>query len=972
VQYTFPFLPKPDVGFSSLLMLNLRLDVKLAKMVICGCINAVTNSYLKQQVIFFCKILGEGKLRILESKKSAVVAIAILAFSMMTSVMLAPAANAHYPAWEIPTHAYINVAPNPVGVGQRVLVIMWIDRVFGPDAGLGNNWRFHGYELTITNPNGTSTKQNFGEIADPTSSQPTYFTPDQAGTWTFNFTFPGQKYTQYAGAYNPNSILVNDTFLASSASTTLTVQEEKVPILGPTPLPTEYWTRPIYGENPSWFVISSNWLGTGSPVEACVDSGVIGAYGANSLFSGAALNRYPGDAIGPLTSHVMWTKPLQQGGVVGGDNFIVQGDTYFEGSAYCQRYDNPIIMDGILYYQAPIGYDYPATGGGGTGQGDGTYAVNLQTGQQLWESDVIPAGQLSFGYIYDAQNPNQKGVMQPVLFTSNFGQAYDAYTGIYLFNVTNVPGGVVTMGPMGEHIKYVVSNDYLAEWNSSGIWNWNIIVGGGAPNPAVSNFNLTTTSYDFATGTFVTRTVAYYNTVNGNTPQCYDWNVSLPSTVPSSFTQVAAFYGNMLLCMNGSLSGLGIDVLSGVVSHDKPYTYFAINLNESRPGYKLGDLLWMHNVDPAPNNVTVLLGPADPSTGVFTEGYKETMQWVGYSLVNGSRLWGPTASQASLDYFGNPITPLIQAQLAYGKLYSSGYAGILYCYDLKNGSLLWTYGNGGPGNSTRSTNSPFGDYPTFINAVGNGIIYLVSSEHTVSTPIYKGAKARAVNATDGSEIWTISGYTGEFASMSYAIADGYATWFNGYDNQIYVVGRGPSATTASAPDVSVAYGTPVVIKGTVIDISAGTKQDEQVGRFPNGVPVISDANMGDWMGYVYQQQPIPADAVGVNVTISVLDPNNNMYDVATATSDTSGFYSATFVPQVPGRYTVIVSFAGTNGYWPSHAETALNVLQEVPPTAPPTAPPASLADIYLLPISIAILVVIIVAAIVIVLMLRRR
>ena len=38
-------------------------------------------------------------------------------------------------------------------------------------------------------------------------------------------------------------------------------------------------------------------------------------------------------------------------------------------------------------------------------------------------------GALSFGYIYDAQNPNQKGVQQPILFTSDFAQAYDALTG---------------------------------------------------------------------------------------------------------------------------------------------------------------------------------------------------------------------------------------------------------------------------------------------------------------------------------------------------------------------------------------------------------------------------------------------------------------------------------------------------------------------------------------------------------------
>ena len=57
--------------------------------------------------------------------------------------------------------------------------------------------------------------------------------------------------------------------------------------------------------------------------------------------------------------------------------------------------------------------------------------------------------------------------------------------------------------------------------------------------------------------------------------------------------------------------------------------------------------------------------------------------------------------------------------------------------------------------------------------MGNGIIYTVASEHTINTPIYKGALERAVNATTGAEIWTISGYTGEFSAMSYAMADGY-------------------------------------------------------------------------------------------------------------------------------------------------------------------------------------------------------
>ena len=417
----------------------------------------------------------------------------------------------------LPTYAYINVAPNPTGVNQRVLVIMWLTNLFSPESGIGNNYRFHNYILTITPPNGTKDVINFPVVNDSTSAQDYSYLPTQAGQYNFNFTFPGQPFNEYAhdtqvvtlfGVHEPEPYL-NDTYLPSHASTNLTVLSTPIPAYPTTPLPTSFWTRPIYGENPNWYTIASNWLGSGSPVEPTAGTGAIGAYGANSLFTGAALNRNPGDAVGSLISHIMWTKPLQQGGIVGGNNFLIQGDSYFEGSAYIQRYDNPIIIDGILYYQAPLGYNYPIPS---TGSGGGTYAVNLVTGQQLWYNPNIPAGALSFGYVYDAQNPNQKGVIQPVLFTSGFGQAYDAWTGTYLFNVTNIPsGGPLTMGPNGEVINYIVQGTRLLEWNSSNLWNWNVETGGGAPTPNTGTFNVT--SINLATGKPVTAT--YHNTVNG-------------------------------------------------------------------------------------------------------------------------------------------------------------------------------------------------------------------------------------------------------------------------------------------------------------------------------------------------------------------------------------------------------------------------------------------------------------------------
>jgi hypothetical protein len=253
-----------------------------------------------------------------------------------------------------------------------------------------------------------------------------------------------------------------------------------------------------------------------------------------------------------------------------------------------------------------------------------------------------------------------------------------------------------------------------------------------------------------------------------------------------------------------------------------------------------------------------------------------------------------------------------------------------------------------------------------IEAIGNGIIYTSVIEHTVNTPIYKGARTRAINATDGTEIYTLSNFG---SSWTQAIADGYTTFMNGYDNQIYAVGKGPSVTAVSAsPKVSV-HGSSVLVEGTVMDIAAGTGQDEQAARFPDGVPAVCDDNMSDWMEYVYMQRPRPADIIGVEVVISVLDPNNNAYEVARTNSDANGFFRCTFEPEVPGIYTVIATFEGSEGYWPSNAETAINV-EEAPATTPvPTPVPQEPVGTYF---TISTVLIIVAIAIVAFLMLRRR
>jgi outer membrane protein assembly factor BamB len=900
------------------------------------------------------------KMKIAKNKTATIAIAMFLMLSMAASMMLVPTVNAqfgaippHTGAWNIPTFAHIFAAINPVGVGQTTHIYMFLTPVFD-SALLINNYRFHNYQLTITAPDGKTETKTWDTVQDSTSNQGYSFTPTQVGTYNLTFNFPGQAVKDYP--HSPTSNAINDTYLPSTASTTLTVQEEPISTYPHSyPLPSEYWARPIYGENPDWWSISSNWLGSGAP-----------GYGASV---GPNQRQYPGDAVGPQTAHIMWTKEVQPGGVVGGNNFEIQGNTYFEGTAYSQRFTNPIIVYGRLYYKEPLS---------STGTAGPTVCVDLRTGEEVWRRTDVPA--LSFALIRDLETPNFHGVLPAILFTSNFARAFDAATGEPLFNVTGIPSGTTVLGPQGEHLRYTFFNNgttanpgyYLCRWNATLMWN----------TATMGELNLdTTTTTTWAwqnTTTWVngSKTITSENVttrttvVQANLGKRYDYlnsdtqNQSIPwrNNQAGSPTILAAFYNDILLCRNGSYPELGSSL---------PYTYFAVNLNASRGA--IGNVMWWSTVQPPTGNITtVSFAGADAAAGYFCESYRQTQQFVGFNLRTGAKLWVGDP-QPALDYYGSTGPGTLSNVVAYGHIYSSAYAGVLYCYDMATGKVLWTYGNGGAGNSTNSGFQVPGPYPTFINAIGNGIIYTVTTEHTFETPIYKGALTRAINATDGTEIWTLSAATGEFGAESYAIADGFAAFFNSYDQQIYSVGRGPSATTVTAPNLGASFGTPVVIRGTVMDISAGTKQNQQSARFPNGVACASDASMKDWMGYVYQQKPLPTNFAGVQVTIDVLDSNFNYRTIGSATTDASGAYSLTWTPDIAGNYTVIASFAGTNGYWPSYSETAFTVMQAAP-TASPYPPQISLppTEMYIAAAAAAIIVAIAIVGVIVVMMLRKR
>jgi outer membrane protein assembly factor BamB len=349
----------------------------------------------------------------------------------------------------------------------------------------------------------------------------------------------------------------------------------------------------------------------------------------------------------------------------------------------------------------------------------------------------------------------------------------------------------------------------------------------------------------------------------------------------------------------------------------------------------------------------------------------ETMQWLGYDLDTGTLLWGPTDTEIrSFQYWSGGMGPGQRAVTAYGNIYVQGYGGEIFCYDTSDGSLLWKYNNTSSGVETA-----WGLMPIFISAIADGKVYAFNNEHSPNSPLYNGYCIYCLNATTGEEIYKMlswSGQTGGTGTSTAVLADGSLVYYNYYDNQLYCIGKGATQTTVSAPSLAAESGQSVVVSGSVTDISAGTTQTEQSQRFPNGVPVASDASTSAWMEYVYMDQAKPTNFTGVQVTLNVVDSNGNTRYIGTATTDESGFYSYNWTPDITGAYTVIATFAGNNGYYGSSSEAAFAVDEAAAtPTPVPTQAPSA-ADLYFIPAIAGIFAAIIIVIVLVALVLKKH
>ncbi|PVX25180.1 MAG: hypothetical protein CW691_05395 [Candidatus Bathyarchaeum sp.] len=732
------------------------------------------------------------------------------------------------------TYGFVAVTPNPVQINQQVLVTFRVDKNPPTATGItGDFWE--NLNVHITKPDGT--EETLGPFtADATGGSWTLYYPNQLGTYTFQMTWPGDwvNTTAYERWYTETE----------SSVVELLVQEE--PIENPSnPAPTnDYWERPIFGENKGWWQISDSWLMEGYD------------YTTRNFAGYTALAPY---TSAPESAHVLWTKELTFGGVVGGK---YEDQTFYTGLSYEQLYA-PLIVNGRIIYD---------DNNMGMSKGGGTFCVDLYTGEEIWYlSDVT----IDFAQLLDYDSPNEHGILAYLWDTAGTTwHCYDAFTGEFKFSIENVPSGTIVFGPKGELMVYNVVANYGSDWYVY-CWNQTKVVGDDWSYPARSSPASSGGVCDGSTG--------------------YEYNVTVPTAPeiipPSERVEGALAFGHRWDPADVKVED-GYILAEATISTGYPWTilYIAYDM-------ETGEELWTATTQIEGQYIRKSQNIEDD---VFTLFDEPLMQLYGYDMKTGNKIWTTPTFGTGWGAYSRDF------HLAYGKAYTAGFDGYVRAYSLTDGSLEWEYYFGSSGYET-----PSGTYSVYNGfTLADGMIYVANDEHSPDSVLPRGARTVCLNAETGDLIWDISG-----GLVRPVIADGYLTACNTYDNMIYTIGKGPSATTVSAPQTAVDLDTAVVLTGTVTDQSPAQP----------GTPAVSDESMTGWMEYLHQQGSCPADVTGVPVTLTAIDPNGNSQTIGTVTTDAGGSYGIMWTPPVEGLYQITATFDGTDSYGSSYATTYLGV-----------------------------------------------
>ncbi|MGD2066845.1 MAG: hypothetical protein PVI43_06730, partial [Candidatus Bathyarchaeota archaeon] len=209
----------------------------------------------------------------------------VLLFAISTIIVALPSVSAQNQTKA--TVCYLGVLPNPVGVNQDVLLHVGItDSRSSVDLG------WEGMTVSVLDPEGETSSIDVGKT-DSTGGTGLGWRPTKVGTYTLKAIFPEQTVTVspfYFG--QPYDV----TYLASeSEEVILEVLDHNIEYYPGHPLPSNYWTRPIDAQLREWYSIAASWPDI-----------------PRNLYA-------PYNDYAPDTAHILWTKELTSGGLVGGN-----------------------------------------------------------------------------------------------------------------------------------------------------------------------------------------------------------------------------------------------------------------------------------------------------------------------------------------------------------------------------------------------------------------------------------------------------------------------------------------------------------------------------------------------------------------------------------------------------------------------------------------------------------------------------
>ena len=599
------------------------------------------------------------------------------------------------PSITVNTLASISFRPNPIGLGQPLLVNLWMQPA------LHASRYFKSYTVTFTKPDGTKdTKVVDSFFADATAWFE--YTPDQVGTWKIKFDFLGAYYP--AGIYcRPKSNAPPGVTGVGAGTTTdrywnftqsayykpssteeqiFIVQQDMVWSWPESPLPTDYWTRPVSPENREWWPILGNYPGS-----SVVGGGSNWPADTNTYTSNYNYIPY---VQGPNTAHIVWKRQDTIGGLIGGQAGPI---TMTVGSAgYASATNIPTIIYAGRCYQTMTKPMMQLI--------NGTY--------QSWPTSVWECYDLRTGQVYW----DLTGVTAPTLIEYYLGSG-------------EVPGGGVGAMGMAVSLMYI-GGGRLLKYDP---WT-------GACTTNVSIAPLTTGTYYKNMYALTVQTIAgKYYLINWTTGgPTSDLAARIVSNVTWPFSSVGT-----------------VDYESGMAvtttSITPPSTGVATEIIIMAASLKTGQLLW---------NITSNVGyplfsgsTAVADHGKFAVRFDDGL-WRCWDLYSGKELWVSELSSWPWGTFG------CYGTASYGGLIIANQYDGVAAYNWTDGKLAWFYQAKAPYpyETVYQTN-----YPFFAGAIriADGKYYVYNVEHTPSQPFTRGWRLHCINATTGEGIWNITG-----------------------------------------------------------------------------------------------------------------------------------------------------------------------------------------------------------------------